>query len=87
MLRPVFSLISHRTLKRAGFIRWQFRACFLGRNGREKLRGYRNGGVGKTQPQSDTPRRVRESLGTREEMGKSVVGESGVRGRMELGGS
>lgn len=32
---PVFSLISHRTLKRAGFIRWQFRACFLGRN-REK---------------------------------------------------
>lgn len=47
----------------------------------------RNGGVGKTQPQSDTPRRVRESLGTREEMGKSVVGESGVRGRTELGGS
>lgn len=26
---PVFSLISHRTLKRAGFIRWQFSACFL----------------------------------------------------------
>ena len=26
---PVFSLISHRTLKRAGFIRWQFNACFL----------------------------------------------------------
>ena len=26
---PVFSLISQRTLKRAGFILWQFRACFL----------------------------------------------------------
>lgn len=26
---PVFSLISHRTLKSAGFILWQFRACFL----------------------------------------------------------
>lgn len=26
---PVFSLISHKTLKSAGFILWQFRACFL----------------------------------------------------------
>lgn len=26
---PVFSLISHKTLKRAGFILWQLRACFL----------------------------------------------------------
>lgn len=26
---PVFSLISQRTLNRAGFILWQFRACFL----------------------------------------------------------
>lgn len=26
---PVFSLISHRTLKSAGFILWQLRACFL----------------------------------------------------------
>lgn len=26
---PVLSLISHRTLKRAGFILWQFKACFL----------------------------------------------------------
>lgn len=26
---PVFSLISHSTLNKAGFIRWQFRACFL----------------------------------------------------------
>lgn len=26
---PVFSLISQSTLKRADFIRWQFRACFL----------------------------------------------------------
>lgn len=26
---PVFSLISHRTLKRVGFILWQFKACFL----------------------------------------------------------
>lgn len=26
---PVFSLISQSTLKRAGFIRWQFNACFL----------------------------------------------------------
>lgn len=51
---PVFSLISHSTLKRAGFIRWQFRACFLGRNGREKLRGYRNGGVGKTSTKRHT---------------------------------
>lgn len=32
-------LISHRTPKRAGFMRWQFRACFLGER-REKLRGY-----------------------------------------------
>ena len=29
---PVFSLISHSTVKRAGFMRWQLRACFL--NGR-----------------------------------------------------
>lgn len=28
---PVFSLISHKTLKRAGFILWQFSACFLKR--------------------------------------------------------
>lgn len=26
---PVFSFISHKTLKRAGFILWQFSACFL----------------------------------------------------------
>lgn len=26
---PVFSLISQRTLNRAGFILWQFKACFL----------------------------------------------------------
>lgn len=26
---PVFSLISQSTMKRAGFIPWQFRACFL----------------------------------------------------------
>lgn len=26
---PVFSLISHRTLKSAGFILWQFSPCFL----------------------------------------------------------
>jgi hypothetical protein len=26
---PVFSLISHSTLKRAGFMRWQLRVCFL----------------------------------------------------------
>lgn len=26
---PVFSLISHKTLNKAGFIRWQFNACFL----------------------------------------------------------
>lgn len=26
---PVFSFISHNTLKRAGFILWQFSACFL----------------------------------------------------------
>ena len=32
---PVFSLISHRTLKRAGFMRWQFRACFLGERERK----------------------------------------------------
>lgn len=29
MLDTVFSLISQSTLKSAGFIRWQFRACFL----------------------------------------------------------
>lgn len=28
---PVFSFISHKTLKRAGFILWQFSACFLKR--------------------------------------------------------
>lgn len=28
---PVFSFISHKTLKRAGFILWQFSACFLQR--------------------------------------------------------
>ena len=28
---PVFSFISHKTLKRAGFILWQFSACFLRR--------------------------------------------------------
>lgn len=26
---PVFSFISHKTLNRAGFILWQFSACFL----------------------------------------------------------
>ena len=26
---PVFSFISHRTLNSAGFILWQFKACFL----------------------------------------------------------
>ena len=26
---PVFSLISQRTLNKAGFIRWQFKVCFL----------------------------------------------------------
>lgn len=26
---PVFSLISHRTLNSAGFMRWQLRVCFL----------------------------------------------------------
>lgn len=30
---PVFSFISHKTLKRAGFILWQFSACFLQRGG------------------------------------------------------
>lgn len=30
---PVFSFISHKTLKRAGFILWQFSACFLKRGG------------------------------------------------------
>lgn len=28
---PVFSFISHKTLKSAGFILWQFSACFLKR--------------------------------------------------------
>lgn len=28
---PVFSLISHKTLNNAGFIRWQLSACFLSR--------------------------------------------------------
>ena len=27
--KPVFSLISHNTVNKAGFIRWQFNACFL----------------------------------------------------------
>lgn len=40
------------------------------------------------QPQNDTPMRLREgSLGIREVVGKSVVGESRIGGRMELGGS
>lgn len=33
---PVFSLISQSTLKRAGFILWQFRACFLQEKNRNK---------------------------------------------------
>lgn len=35
---PVFSLISHKTLKSAGFILWQFKACFLER--KEKRGGW-----------------------------------------------
>lgn len=26
---PVFSFISHKTLNKAGFMRWQLRECFL----------------------------------------------------------
>lgn len=37
-LLPVFSLISHRTLNRAGFILWQFSACFL-QNRQHKTHG------------------------------------------------
>ena len=55
---PVFSLISHRTLKRAGFMRWQFRACFLGERERKVERLWNSQG-GKTTT-DDTPRRVRE---------------------------
>lgn len=29
ILKTVFSLISHKTLNKAGFILWQFKACFL----------------------------------------------------------
>jgi hypothetical protein len=29
---PVFSLISHSTLKRAGFMRWQLSVCFLNKD-------------------------------------------------------
>lgn len=35
---PVFSLISQSTLNRAGFILWQFRACFLQENKKKKSR-------------------------------------------------
>lgn len=39
---PVFSLISQRTLKRAGFILWQLRACFLQGGKKKKSRGKRD---------------------------------------------
>lgn len=35
---PVFSFISHKTLKRAGFILWQLSACFL-KNKQTKNKG------------------------------------------------
>lgn len=40
---PVFSFISHKTLKRAGFILWQLSACFL----KKKTKKQQNkGGMG-----------------------------------------
>lgn len=36
---PVFSLISHKTLKSAGFILWQFKACFLQGKWKDDIKG------------------------------------------------
>lgn len=36
---PVFSLISHKTENRAGFILWQFKVCFLKKK-KEKEKRY-----------------------------------------------
>lgn len=35
---PVFSFISHKTLKRAGFILWQLSACFLKKTKKTKTK-------------------------------------------------
>lgn len=42
---PVFSFISHKTLKRAGFILWQLSACFLKKQ-TKKQKQRRDGGTG-----------------------------------------